>query len=33
MRTHSVNGVKEEMTFLFYAPKEDNEVEEDDERF
>ena len=33
MRTRSVNKVEEEMTFLFYAPKEDNEVEEDDERF
>ena len=32
MRTRSVNEVKEEMTFPFCAPKEDNEVEEDDER-
>ena len=32
MMTHFVNEVEEEMTFPFYAPKEDNEVEEDDER-
>ena len=32
MRTRSVNEAKEEMTFLFYSPNEDNEVEEDDER-
>ena len=32
MRTHSVNEAEEEMTFSFYAPKEDSEVEEDDKR-
>ena len=32
MRTRSINEAKEEMAFLFCAPKEDNEVEEDDER-
>ena len=32
MRTHSINEAEEEMTFPFCAPKEDNEVEEDDER-
>ena len=32
MRTHSVNEAKEKMSFPFYAPKEDNEVEEDDDR-
>ena len=32
MRTHSVNEAEEEMTFPFYAPKKDNEVEKDDER-
>ena len=32
MRTRSVNEAEEEMTFSFYAPKEDNKVEEDDER-
>ena len=32
MRTRSVNEVEKEMTFPFCALKEDNEVEEDDER-
>ena len=32
MRTRSINEAEEEMTFPFCAPKEDNEVEEDDER-
>ena len=32
MRTHSVNEAEEKMRFPFYAPKEDNEVEEDDDR-
>ena len=32
MRTRSVNEAEEEMSFPFCAPKEDNEVEEDDER-
>ena len=32
MRTRSVNEAEWEMTFSFCAPKEDNEVEEDDER-
>ena len=32
MRTRFVNEAEEEMTFPFYAPKEDNEVEEDNER-
>ena len=32
MRTRSVNEAEEEMSFPFCAPKEDNEVKEDDER-
>ena len=32
MRTRSVNEAGEEMTLPFCTPKEDNEVEEDDER-
>ena len=32
MRTRSVNEAKEEMTFPFCAPNEDNETEENDER-
>ena len=32
MRTRSVNEVEEETTFPFCAPKEDNEIKEDDER-
>ena len=32
MKTRSINEAEEEMTFPFYAPKEDNEVEEDNER-
>ena len=33
MKTRSVNEVKEDMSFPFCAPKEDNEVEENDEKF
>ena len=33
MRNRFVNEAEEEMTFPFYAPKENNEVEEDDEIF
>ena len=32
MRTRFVNEAEEEMSFPFCAPKEDNEVEDDDER-
>ena len=32
MKTRSINEAEKEMTFPFYAPKEDNEVEEDDDR-
>ena len=32
MRTRSVNEAEEEMACLFYSPKENNEVEKDDER-
>ena len=32
MMTRSVNEAEEEMTFPFCAPKEDNEVEENNER-
>ena len=32
MRTHSINEAEEEMSFPCCASKEDNEVEEDDER-
>ena len=32
MKTRSVNEVKEDMSFPFCAPKEDNEVEENDEK-
>ena len=32
MRTRFVNEVEEETTFPFCAPKEDNEVEENNER-
>ena len=32
MRTHSINEAEEEMSFPCCASKEDNEVEDDDER-
>ena len=33
MRTRSINEAEEEMTFPFCAPKEDNEVEDDERNF
>ena len=33
MKTRSINEAEKDIIFPFYAPKEDNEVEEDDERF
>ena len=33
MRSCSINEAKQKISFPFYTPKEDNEVEENDENF